>query len=107
MCTNFTCQARFIPILCISLGLVTQTSLPAGELPSDLPNGEFTISTGTPLVVTVPASSEARLRSVLISLKEPSRIPPGMSITASIKPITERPGTGSTMSKTLHLGDPT
>jgi HEAT repeat protein len=103
---NLTCRATVIAIICISLWLVAHTALAAGELRLDLPNGEFTISPGNPLVVTVPASPEARLRSVLISLKEPGGITPGVSITASIKTITERVGTGSTMTKTLHLGDP-
>jgi len=103
---NLICQATVFLVIGLSLGLVAHTALHAGELRLDLPNGEFTLTPGHSLVVTVPAPSEARLRSVLISLKEPGGIAPGMSITASIKPITERPGAGSTMTKTLHLGDP-
>ena len=96
----------FFRVIGITLGLVAHTSLSAGELRSGPPSEESTISPGTPLVVTVPARSEIRLRSVLISVKEPGRIAPGMAIAASIRPMTEQAGAGWTMTKALHLGDP-
>jgi len=106
MRNNLARQTTAFLIICFNLVLVAHTSLRAGELRSGLPSEESTIGPGTTMVVTVPASSETRLRSVLISVKEPGRIAPGMSITASIMPITEQAGAGSTMTKSLHLGDP-
>ena len=56
---NLACRATLIFITGISLGQVAPTPLHARELRSVLPTEEFTIPTGAPLVVTVPAPTTA------------------------------------------------
>src|SRR5690242_4535039 len=76
---------------------------PAADRPSSV---EGVVPPDAPLVVTVPAPPEARLRSVLISLEEPGRIEPGLRIATSVGPADDRLAGGPTVTKDLHLGDP-
>jgi hypothetical protein len=62
---NLSFQTAVFLVIFIGLGLIAHTSLPAGELRSGLPSEESTIRPGTTMVVTLPAPSETRLRSVL------------------------------------------
>ena len=100
--------ARFAAILTmiVVLGHRIPGSLSAVQPSSDLLNVERGLTLDAPMVVTVPATAEAGLRSVLISIDGPGRIPPGLAIETAVERVTVRASSISTLSKTLHLGDP-
>jgi HEAT repeat protein len=103
---NRAAMAAAVPVLGTVLGWGAPTTLSA-EPTSDLPSVERVVPPGSPLVVTVPAPAEARLRSVLIALGEPGRIEPGRAIATSVGPAPDRGGAGRpALTKDLHLGDP-
>ena len=77
------------------------------EVPgSDLPRVDRALAAGDSLIVTVPASAEARLRSVLVSLPDPGRIKPGVTVNACLEPTSPASDAASMPSKALHFGDP-
>jgi hypothetical protein len=71
-----------------------------------LPNFEYALEPGVPLVVTVPAPAEPRVCSVLISIARPGRIEPGLPVPARFDLLDDRGATTSVMAKDLSLGDP-
>jgi HEAT repeat protein len=100
--------ARFTTIVAVvfASGHEIASTLWSAEQVSKLPMVVSTVTQGAPIVVTVPAPAEARLRSLLISLEAPGRIAPDVTINACIEPEMTRGEAASTLSKTLHLGDP-
>ena len=93
-------------IVGISTGYVGATAPPVANAPAHLPNIELPLRPGIPLDVTVPAPSEPRVRSFLISLADPGRIATGSSIEVKVGPTNPPAAVGSVMSKILHVGDP-
>ncbi len=89
----------------IALVLLAQRALGASFFDSDLPTTEMDLKPGVPLVVTVPAPAETCLRSVLISINEPSRLASGIVLTATVAPAEGNAATGR-LTKLLHIGDP-
>jgi HEAT repeat protein len=89
-----------------SLAGVTQIANSANEISSSLPSIELKLEPGSPVVATVPAPNAPRVRSVLISLKDPGLIKPGMSIEARVEALDPRSALGWTLSKVLNCGDP-
>ena len=103
--TLFRRVATFLAIG-ISVAVVAARSRGASDSSMKLPADEFLIQPGAPVVVTVPAPSGPRLRSVLISLKDPGRIEPGLSIEARVGPLEPRRAVESSLTKSLTCGDP-
>ena len=62
----------------------------ASEHHATLPNAEFSLEPGDPVVVMIPAPAQPRLRSVLISIGNPGRITPGVSIEAQVDALNGR-----------------
>ncbi|MGP0068442.1 MAG: HEAT repeat domain-containing protein, partial [Isosphaeraceae bacterium] len=100
--------ARFSVVVTMVIGLGSRMPdlLMAAGPPSDRLSIERELAPDAPMVVNVPAPDEARLRSVLIAIDRPGRIPTGLAIEAAVERPTARAGSTSTLSKTLHLGDP-
>src|SRR5215469_14388814 len=65
-----------------------------------LPDIEATLRPGKPQTLEIASTSAARNLSILVSLKQLGRLPPG-------KPVAVRVQLGeTTLAKALHLGDP-
>jgi hypothetical protein len=92
-------------MLAVSVGLGVPAQRP-DETTATLPNVELAIQPGTPVVVTIPAPSQARLRAVLISLSDPGRLAPALSVETKVGPLDQRGAKFSSLTKSLNCGDP-
>ena len=90
----------------LSVGAVAEAAQQSGDGHSELPNVVKPLQPGMPLEVTVPAPSEPRLRSFLISVAFPGRIELRSSIEVRVEPTNPRSVVGPLASKILHVGDP-
>jgi HEAT repeat protein len=92
--------------LCV-LGLLPGVELGAAEPPPGLPSLEVLLASA-PVTVRVPAAHEARLRSVLLAVKDPGVMESAGALTATISPARAAAQAARDwhLSKTLHVGDP-
>ncbi|HEX3449920.1 MAG TPA: hypothetical protein VHS97_16820, partial [Isosphaeraceae bacterium] len=90
----------------ISLGAVGAPAQQAVDAPSHLLSVELPLRPGIPLDMTVPAPSELRLRSFLISVADPGQIAQGSSIEVRVGPASKPATVDAVASKILHVGDP-
>jgi HEAT repeat protein len=105
---RITWGARCAAILMLLLGQGPRMhgTLRAAQPSSHPPGLERELARGSSLVLSVPAPADARLRSVLIAIEGPGRIPPGSALEAGVEPVPARAGSTRIRSKTPHLGDP-
>ena len=101
--------ARLVAVL--TMTIVVGHRMPSALLAAMQPSSyrlsvEQGVAQDAPMVLTVPATTEARLRSVLIAIEGPGRIPPGLAIEAGVEHVAASSGSRSSVSKSLHLGDP-
>jgi HEAT repeat protein len=90
----------------VSLLAVPGVSFCAPGDSRSLPSLDAAVEPGAPLVAIVPAPPEAHVRTVLISIKEPTQLTPERAVTASVGLAGPGEAPASLMAKTLHAGDP-
>jgi HEAT repeat protein len=90
----------------IASGRAVRANSGAAAPSAELPSFESALDPGVATVATVAGPSEDRVRSVLVSLAEPSRIAPGRSIEARVELLGAHAGAIWTLVKRLSLGDP-
>ncbi len=105
---QITWGTRCAAILMVLLGPCPRMhgTLRAAQPSSHPPGLERELARGSSTTLTVPAPAEARLRSVLIAIEGPGRIPPGSALEAGVEPVPARAGSTRIRTKSLHLGDP-
>jgi HEAT repeat protein len=105
---RITWVERFAALLTMVavLGPRWSDTLTAAEPSSGRLAVERALAPGGSMVVTVPAPADSRLRSILIAIDGPGRIPPGSAIEARVERLPARDGSTSALSRTFHLGDP-
>ena len=90
----------------VSLGQLARNVLVAAPSAIDLPSFEYALDPGVPFVVTVPGPADARLRTLSISLCNPSGIAPGSAVEAGVEVVNSRASAAWRVAKSLTLGDP-
>ncbi len=106
MPTKMFCEIATVFVIGVSVARDTPGTCSAGEISPSLPSVESALQPGAPVVVVVPAQHAPRLRSVLISLKDPGQIVAGLSIEAKVEALDPRSALGWTLTKSLNCGDP-
>ena len=106
MPTKVFSEIATVFVIGVSVACVAPGTCSAGEISSGLPSVDLALQLGAPVVVTVPAQHAPRLRSVLISLKDPGQILAGLSIEAKVEALVPRSAPGWTLTKSLNCGDP-
>jgi HEAT repeat protein len=70
-----------------------------------LPDDRFVLEPRATVTVTVPAPASSRIRSILISLEGPGKLPPALTIEAHVSATDVRGNARWRLKKSLHCGD--
>ncbi len=98
--------ARWI-LATLALMLAAATTAPAspvdGEPSRELPAAIGIVAPNTPMTLIVPPPRESRVRSVVISIREPGKLRPEVSLICRVD--RDEPGAENLLSKNLNMGD--
>src|SRR5262245_23565716 len=91
---------------CLGLSFSFSLAAKATDAPGELRSIEALLESDKPLTTTIPAPGAPRLRSILVAVRHPARLPSGSALAVQVAWTDPATHAAVSISKDLHVGDP-